>query len=222
MQHFDSTRWPTRALLLICTALFFGCGGVNHEQGSGVSATEDRALESFDSVEVVGIGQITIARNTLEGCEIKTDDNLLELYETRVENNTLFLAPLSPIRPKSGLTVTIKTSNPITRLKSSGACSVDLRGLAGSEFTFEASDACRLKANGKVDKVTIVADDNVQADFSELQCTEADVTATGSANIRIQATDTLKVDAKGAVRVYSEGGAQVTKSVDTNSRVVER
>src|SRR5437762_1130357 len=83
---------------------FFNFSFFNGIKGSGNTITEKRGLSGFKAVDVGGIFKVEITAQKDFAVEIETDDNLLPLIETEVEDGVLKiesdkrLSSHSPIR----------------------------------------------------------------------------------------------------------------------------
>jgi hypothetical protein len=211
-------------LLLSCGLAFLsGCGGaLKPEQGSGVALSEERVLEPFTAIEVEGLGEVTVRFTKTDSCTVRTDDNLVEEYETRVEDGILYLSPKSLVATKVGIQVNIKTSNAIERVKLSGVCDVRLKGFSGSELVIEGDGAYKFSADGRVRKLTVNSTGNGEIELFELEATNAEVTAVGASRVNVYASGTLNVKADGAVVVTHDGDPTVTKEISGVSKLVER
>lgn len=64
---------------------------------SGNIEVQDRQLNYFDKIQVLGQGRVILSQNEKNGLKIEGDKNILPFIETVIENNTL------KIQPKKGL-----------------------------------------------------------------------------------------------------------------------
>ncbi len=222
MKHHRFIRWQA-GLGLLSLLVFMGCGsGGTPEQGSGIAATQERTLEYFDTIKVSGLGKVIVRFGVEDRCEVRADDNLIDAYETRVKNGTLFLAPTKLMAPRMGLTTTINTSRTITHLEISGACEVVFQKVAAHDLTVTAKDAVQFTASGSVDELSINATGTMEAELFELASGNVSIVADGSSRINVAANNSLDVKADGAVIVTYAGDAKVTQALTGVSRVNSR
>jgi hypothetical protein len=69
--------------------LVTGCLASTVVRGSGRIATEQRTLPEFERLDVCSIGEVHVCQGEVQAVEIATDDNLLPLVETEVDDNRL-------------------------------------------------------------------------------------------------------------------------------------
>ena len=209
-------------LSLLTVGLFVGCGSKSPEQGSGVAITEERQLDYFEKVNVTGLGKVVIRFGTTDRCTVRTDDNLIDQYETRIKNGTLFLAPTRFMAPRSGITTTIDTSQTITSIEATGACQIVLQKFSGDELSISGKNACEFTAGGSTKTLTIDVDGSTELDLFNLKATDVAIQAKGTSKINVHSTGTLEVIADGAVVVTYEGDAEVTESLSGVSKIQRR
>ena len=77
------------------------------EKGSGKIATERRDLKGFKGVEVGGVFQVEITAGKDFEVEVETDDNLLALIETEVDDGVLEIGSKGRISPTDKILVRI-------------------------------------------------------------------------------------------------------------------
>jgi hypothetical protein len=71
---------------------FYGClPAQNRKTGSGHVTTENRPVSSFNTIDANGVFKVVLKQGTEESVFVETDDNLQELVQVHVENNTLKL-----------------------------------------------------------------------------------------------------------------------------------
>jgi len=77
-------------IVLLVSVLAAGCGfqGVT---GSGNVVTEPRDVTGFTSITLEGIGNVIVEQGNSESLTIEAEDNLIEYFEIKVENDTLVI-----------------------------------------------------------------------------------------------------------------------------------
>ena len=65
-----------------------GCG-MKTVQGSGNLVNEERRLSEFDQISLKGKGKVTLTNGDRQHLKIRTDDNVMPLIKTEVENRKL-------------------------------------------------------------------------------------------------------------------------------------
>src|SRR4051812_30779891 len=142
-------------MIRVLPAILLLCGGCSFVgvQGSGTLKTETRPAEGFTAVEIHGSGHLILERTGTESLAVTTDDNLMPLIETKVENGTLKLtiAKNTSISPtKLEYRVTVKD---VQHLGITGAGNIDATKLEGDKLSASISGAGDIKLAGKVDEL---------------------------------------------------------------------
>jgi hypothetical protein len=207
------------ALACLC---FGGCDGLimRGEPGSGVSKTESRDIDAFEEIELSGVGDLTysVSSDETASLTLTTDDNLLPLVLTSVENGVLKIKLEKPISPKIGLKIEVSSPS-LKRAELAGACKAKLNDLAGESFQLEIAGACNAELKGQVTKLEIDGAGAVNVNSMDCDAEDVNVDMSGAASARVRASKTLNIDAAGAVKVSYAGECEVTKSTAGVSKV---
>lgn len=206
-------------LCMISCMLFAGCGSGSPEQGSGVATTQERQLDYFEKINVTGLGKVIVRFGTTDKCVVRTDDNLIDHYQTKVSNATLHLKPTRLMSPRSGITTTIDTSESVKSIEVDCACEVVLRSFSGDELTIFAKGASEVSGAGSTKELTLNVEGSTELDLFKLKATDIKIKADGNSRINVHARGTLEVIADGAVIVTYDGKAEVTQALSGVSRI---
>ena len=98
------------AALFVCIPAF-ACmmgGGVI---GSGKEARETREVDNFTQLELLGVGRVEITIGDLRPLEIRGDDNILSMIETKVTDGRLIIRATRSIRPGQPLIIKATVSD---------------------------------------------------------------------------------------------------------------
>ncbi len=178
--------------VLLLSLIVAGCQlGIT---GSGVSKTEQRNVEDFDSVSLSGTGDVTIQVGQPKSVEVTLDDNLIGLVETRVENGKLIISAKEMYNTKLGLKVKIGTPN-LTAASVSGVGDMTILEATGDELELTVSGVGDITAKGTVKSV------------------KANVSGTGDANLKDLIAETVSVSVSGV----GDAKVNATKSVDATA-----
>src|SRR4051794_14902462 len=77
--------------LLACSAVIFSSCNKDTVKGAGTINTETRTTPGFTNVELGGTADVTIGYGTTHTCTVNGYQHLLNIYETSVRGNTLYL-----------------------------------------------------------------------------------------------------------------------------------
>ena len=118
-------------LLIVIAITLNSC--INTIDGNGEVVKENRNIESFNKIDISGGFEIIMNQGNEERLELEVDENLLELIETEVKNNTLYISSLEPIGNASSLKLYITIAN-IEDIDASGAIELKNKGFEGEDI----------------------------------------------------------------------------------------
>jgi hypothetical protein len=203
--------------------------------GSGVPATEERALGDVSEVALAGTGELTIAQGLVPSLTVRADDNILPLLETEMRGHTLALRSpgRTSIHPKTKIeyTLTVPQLSTITvsgagtvrtakfvgnalTVKLSGAGTAHLRELNVKALSMTLSGAGTASATGTTEQFTLKLSGAGGLDAAALKATRADVNISGAGHATVWAVEDLQARISGAGDIKYKGHpANVTQKV---------
>ena len=246
---FDRRAGLACALLvassLLCAALpaiaddrsgFFH--GSDQVIGSGRVTTEARAVTGYRAIVLRGGLDLVLKQNNHEGVELKGDDNVLPLIETRVVDRGG--VPTLEIGPKDGVNFSTRTSTvatvdlvtlnslaitgsgdatgdalaaPSLRLTVSGSGNVKLRRLATDALSVKVAGSGGVAVSGHAAKVGVSISGSGSVDGGMLDADDVTVSVAGSGDAIVKAHKTLGVSIAGSGDVIYAGEAAVKSSI---------
>src|SRR5436190_5064751 len=174
------------------------------EKGSGKIVTEKRSLSGFKGVDVGGVFQVEITAGKEFGVEIETDDNLLPLIKTEVNNGVLEIELEKHVSPTGKILVRVSAPD-ISEMDVSGAANVTLNGVKNSNLAVEASGAAKLKITGETAKLTVASSGAAKIDAGDLKSVNATVDGSGASHIELNVSGELNADLSGASHLTYSG-----------------
>ena len=200
----------------------FNFGSGSGERGSGVARTETRQVAEFRSIHAEGVGTLDVevkAGQTGRSLEITTDDNLLGLVTTDVRDGVLEVTQVTNFSPRSDLR--LKVSVPaLAGIHLEGANRLNLNIDSPADFDLHMEGAGRVKAAGKVGRLSLHSEGAGNIDAAELVASEVDVRIEGAGKARVNATESLKARIEGAgVITYSGDPKMVEKNIEGIGRI---
>lgn len=191
-----------------------GCGGSAGVPGSGVEATQTRALDGdFDRIEIDGTGRIEVTRSTTATLEIAADDNLLPLITHRVADGRLLIRPSEAIAPKSELVIRIQLPA-LKQLTLRGSAAANLPDMAGDDLAVEIQGAGTVKVAGSLTRFDATVNGAGSIEAGELAADTVAITLSGAGKAEIRARKELAVVVNGVGRVRYHGSPQVSKTIN--------
>jgi hypothetical protein len=173
--------------------------------GSGTIVTDVRDLTDFHAVDVGGIFQVEITAQKTYGVEIRTDDNLVPLVRTHVDNDGV-LHIESERRIKSDSPIRIRVTAPdIDSLDVSGAANVTVNDLKNTALSIDSSGASKIKIAGETAKLTVDVSGATRVDAEDLSAVNANIDASGASNVTVNVSGRLTTDTSGASHISYTG-----------------
>lgn len=209
-------------------------------KGSGTIAQETRTLADFSKVSIWGTGEVRVTQGQGESLEITCDNNFMDVLETRVEGDTLYIGPKRVIlKPTQTIEYNLQLKE-LKALQCSGALSIHAASLTCSDLHVTANGVCSLNidylqadsvkttANG-ASKVTIAsgqAKEQIitlngagQYQTPNLDTNDLTITINGTGQATLWATQTLEASLHGAGSISYYGSPRVSQSVAGVGRI---
>ncbi len=207
--------------------------GFNSTKGSGVIKTEARNVSGFNRIGLSLPGVVEVVQGDSEGLKIETDDNLLPLIETVVEDGSLKLR----VKDKGNIstktlkiTVSAKSIEGLSvggsgdiraaklktgKLKVSvaGSGDVNITSLDADDLHISIAGSGTFVAGGKANAVSSSIAGSGDLKAGKLESNSHKISIAGSGNATVWVKDTLSVKVAGSGDVKYYGDAKVTQSV---------
>jgi hypothetical protein len=208
-------RLPFLVVTLL-SIFVMSCGSTQNKiEGSGKVISETREVSGFMGIALESTGDITITQGDTESLSIETDDNILPLLTSKVENGVLVLGAKdnTSVEPSNGIRYTI-TVKSLERLELSGSGNVQASNLALESLSVDVSGSGNIELAGTVNSQTVNLSGSGNYNGCKLQSGGSSVTVSGSGNVTVTATDTLSVDVSGSGDVSYVGNPNVSQNVN--------
>jgi hypothetical protein len=223
--------------LVLYTASSFGAlpgwlgGGV---KGSGTIRTQAREPGSFNAIALGLPAQLELQQGNVEGVTIETDDNLLPMIETSINNGELRIravrgtGDIHPtklkiiVRAKQVERVAVAGSGELTAesLKSprlaldiGGSGSINVRRLESDSVSLAIGGSGTSKLGGVTRKLSVSIGGSGEVKAAELKAQDVEVSIGGSGEARVWATGSLTTAIAGSGDVEYYGDPKVQTSV---------
>lgn len=213
-------------MAVVAAGALTACGDINITigdskgvKGSGVSASETRAVAAFKAIEATGSGKLKLVVGNAESLRVTADDNLLPLITSEVRNGVLVLATKGNYMPKTPIVFEVAAKS-IERIENSGAVTIEATGFNGGKLTLDTSGVGTARLTGRVDslKVDLSGVGSVDSEGLIADRVEAEMSGVGSGTVR--ADKSLKASVSGVGSLTWTGSAtDVQTSVSGVGRV---
>jgi hypothetical protein len=236
-----------RSLLAACTLAFaatamtvpalagdWSWGRSEQVQGNGNIKRQSREVRNFNGLAFSLPGQVEIRTGNSEGLTIETDDNLLPLIDTVVEDGTLKIRNKNRTNIRTrNLKIVVQTRG-LDRLALGGSGSIDADRVQGSRLQFDVGGSGNIrvgKAEGESVSVSLGGCGELTVnegaarslsatiggsgtiDMTRVRFDKASVTVAGSGDATLWIRDSLSMTVAGSGDVNYYGDPQVSKSV---------
>ena len=213
-------RWRRALALLAVGSVVTACSAT---AGSGQLATQSRQVSGFTSVELTGVGELSIDQTGTESLTVSAEDNLLPLLTSRVEGDTLILGkkPNTRIVTSKPITYTL-TMKDITGLAVSGSGTINAPKLTTAALRIEISGSGVITTAGNVDdqSLEISGSGRYLADGLTSKTTTAEISGSGTANV--VASNALDVKISGSGTLTYSGNPQVSQTVSGSGKLIKK
>ncbi|HEX8614665.1 MAG TPA: head GIN domain-containing protein [Telluria sp.] len=209
--------------------------GGDKVQGSTTVKRQTRAVGHFNGVGVSLPAKVEVRIGDTESVTIETDDNLLPLIETVIEDGTLKLRP-----NKRNLNLQTRTMKIVVQARSidhlaiGGAGSIDSDALRGDKVTINVGGSGSIVVKGieagnaviavggsgsvssgagSLDKVSISIGGSGDVDLGKVKARDAKISVGGSGQATVWASASLNASIAGSGDVKYYGDPTVSKSI---------
>ena len=204
-------------------------------QGSGNIKKQTRELAHFSGVSMSLPASVELRIGNVEGITIETDDNLLPLIETVIENGTLKVRPAK--RNMNLHTRNMKiviNAKEVERISLGGSGSIESDPLKGGAMKFDLGGSGTISVKsiegesisvavggsgnfktggGAATKLSVSIGGSGDVDLGRVKAREASVSVAGSGEAVVWATNALSVTIAGSGDVNYYGDPKLSQSV---------
>lgn len=182
-------------------------------QGSGVAATQTRAVPSFTGLDLAGSNEVTVVVGAPRSVVVHADTNLISHVTTRVAAGTLVIADTGSYTSHSPMYVDISVPS-LTALTLSGDGQLSVTGISAPQLTVTVPGSGLLSASGSVTRLNVTLSGDGMAELSQLSARDVHAVLTGSGLIKVSATSSLNAAVPGSgLIMYTGNPSQVVTSV---------
>jgi hypothetical protein len=204
------------AALAVITVWLPGCGTGSSGttvQGSGVAATQTRAVATFSRLDLAGSSKVTVVVGGRQSVVVHADSNLLGRVATRAAGGTLLIETTGSFTTRTLMSVDI-TVPALAAVTLSGRGQLSVTGISTPVLTVSLPGSGALEASGTATRLDVTLGGSGQAQLDQLTARDVHAVISGSGLIRVTATASLdaSVPGEGAI-VYSGNPPRVTTSV---------
>ena len=206
----------TTAVVVALAATLSGCG-VFADKGTGKTVTESRLATDFTSIELEGLGDVTVNVGTDYSLTVVADSAIIDDVTTSVVDGALILDKTFKVGdPHIEFVIGVPS---LTSFDLDGAGNVTITGISGSRFAASVTGAGDVTLAGTVERLTLDLSGAGTITSTALPASDVVATLAGTGTIRPFATDTLDAQIAGVGEILYQGDPTVTSSVAGVGRV---
>lgn len=235
-------------ILILVATMVSGCividlNGCGKEtvRGSGEVVTEERQVPEFKTIKLKGIGRVVLTQSQTHSIAIETDDNILPLIETEVQNEELIISQQNyNLRPTT-LAFNITVAN-LKGIAISGSGEVigknrfvsddfyaNISGAGDMALELDVTDletkisgSGSMNLSGKANRhdAKISGSGKINAFDMHTKCVSLRVS--GSGDCKVNATETLYARISGSGDVFYKGHPRITTKISGSGSLESR
>lgn len=206
------------ALAVVVALLARGGSPGRGLQGSGVAATQSRALPPFTSVDMAGSANVTVVVGGRQSVVVHADNNLLRDVTTGVTAGSLVIGTTGSFTPRSPMSVEVSVPS-LAAVRLSGSGQISVTGISAPQLTVTLPGSGALYAYGAVTKLDVTLGGSGLAQLDGLVARDAHAVVSGSGLIRVAVTANLNAAVSGSGAILYSGDPQVTSNVTGSGAV---
>ena len=208
-------------VILLVHDVILGPSNTTGVQGSGVAATQTRALPRFSSLDLAGSNIVTVVVGGQQSVVIHADNNLLRYVTTRVAAGNLVIGTTGSFTTRSPMSVEVRVPS-LAALKLSGSGIISVTGIKAPRLAVTLSGSGVLRASGTATRLDVTLGGSGQAELGNLVARDVHAVVSGSGLIRVTATWSLNAAVPGTGAIIFSGNPPHVISSVTGTGAVTR
>jgi hypothetical protein len=182
-------------------------------RGSGVSASEERALPAFSAVELAGTNRVTVQVGRPQHVVVRADANLLDRVVTQVRSGVLVISDRGNFSARSPMSVVVTVPS-LGSATLSGTGQLTVTAVAARRFTARLSGTGTLTGSGSADRLDAALTGEGSLILAALPALDVSVAVDGTGTAMVHATSSLDAALTGTGTIlYAGHPAHVTKKI---------
>ena len=180
-------------------------------KGNGNVVTQDRNIQSFNKIIIKGTFNVVLSQAEQEKISVQADENLLDIIQTKVENNSLIVDVKKDFAIKKYTKHTIYiTLNSIDKLIFSGAGNLECASkLSLDDVKIVNSGVGNMHLKGQAQDVSISNSGVGNINASEFATENIKVTNSGVGFIHVNASNRFDFSVSGVGNIFYTGDGEI-------------
>ena len=200
-------------LLLIVIIIYFVKMKFSFDkiEGSGNIVSEDRKLNNFQSINLLGSIDIDINYSDATSCTVVGDNNIIEHVKTEVINDKLKISIDKSYSSTKALVVNLSVLN-VKELSVSGSGNIKFKNYKHDSLSLKISGSGDIVGNGNVESLTGKINGSGDLLLRELHSKSANIYINGSGDAEVWVSDTMVGEINGSGDIDFYGNPENIKS----------
>jgi hypothetical protein len=207
------------AAIIALTLTLAGCK-VTPASFSGTPVTQSRAVTTFDSIELRGVGDVTVVAGEAFSLSVRANSSTIDGVRTSVEGTTLVIS--EDDKAASGRVEIVIHAPTVSSVEVLGAGSVTVTGLDVERFAVAMAGAGDATVSGRAKTVVAVLSGVGSIDASALKSTDVTARLSGVGSLSLAASATLDAELGGVGDITYTGDPVVTSKVSGVGKVAQK
>ncbi len=212
--------------------VFWIGGAAQVIKGNGKLISDTRDLSGYTGIIAQGKFNLILTQGEKEGIRIETDENVVELFQTRIDEKILYITMVADVKISEALNVyvsvkelekiillsevALKTESVIHfdqfSIISGGMCQVDME-LFAADLNVKLTDGTYGVFKGYAENFTAEVHDETELNAFDLQTDNADISASGLTEVMVDVQKDMKLMITGASNLYYTGNPVVSQRI---------
>lgn len=182
--------------------------------GSGKLVTTTRSVSDFNTIHLLNAGKLTIKQTGKEKLKVTTDDNILPLLLTEVNDSVLTLKNSKPVnlKPTKDNEYVIEVKE-LSKLEIKGAGTITVEKLDGKQLDIEVQGAGTVQLEGRTGNLVVNLSGAGTVNAEKLTSGIATISIPGSGSVTVNANEKLSASINGAGSIQYLGNPEVSKTI---------
>lgn len=194
-------------------------------RGNGDIVSVTRDTDNFNAVEVSGKTAVFITQGAEFKVEVTGYANLVDRFQTKVQNNILHLGYRNISVTRDNIEVHI-TMPELTGNYISGTSKMEINGNFPevSDYVAEISGTGKIfyLGSGSSNNLKINLSGTGEVDFYNLAVKNVDATISGTGHAKVSASDNIEVEISGNAKLYYKGNPVINSKISGKGEIIKQ
>ena len=172
--------------------------------GSGNRINEDRPLENFSAIKIIGSIDVNTNYSNDFNCSISGDDNLIPHLTTEVINNELNISIKKNYSTKEGLKVNVYAPN-YDEISIKGSGDVNISDFNNDKLSLKIDGSGDITGFGDVQTLTVKINGSGDIMLKELKSKSTKIIINGSGDAKVWASESISAVINGSGDIEYHG-----------------